>query len=92
MYRLAPGIKRGPVRRWTLPDRVFFACGARHILAYAFLERYPESGFRPLWIKPVPGFTGNHIVALRGDAAFGHRGYSAWTRLLSPIQRKVRRR
>jgi hypothetical protein len=22
--------------RWALPDRVFFACGACHILAYAF--------------------------------------------------------
>jgi hypothetical protein len=27
-------------------DRVFFACGACHILAWAVLERYPDAGFR----------------------------------------------
>lgn len=32
MYLLKPGIKEDPVRRWNLPDRVFFACGACHIL------------------------------------------------------------
>jgi hypothetical protein len=39
MYILANGsVKQDPVRRWSLPDRVFFACGACHILAYAFLK------------------------------------------------------
>jgi hypothetical protein len=34
--------------RWALPDRVFFACGACHVLAYAVIERYPDHGFRPV--------------------------------------------
>src|SRR5262245_16591989 len=67
MYIVDPGVKQDPVRRWSLPDRVFFACGACHILAYAFLKAYPRSGFAPVWIKPTQGFTGNHIVAVRHD-------------------------
>jgi hypothetical protein len=70
MYILAPGIKEDPVRRWALPEQVFFACGACHILAYAFLEAYPKSDFAPVWIKPARGFTGSHIVAVRDDMAF----------------------
>lgn len=91
MYRLAAGIKKDPVKRWALPDRVFFACGACHVLAYAFLERYPLGGFRPLWIKPAPGYTGNHIVLVRGDDAFDYHGYSAWPKLLAHFQRKAGR-
>lgn len=64
-YVLAAGVKQDPVRHWLLPERVFFACGACHILAYAFLKAYPRSGLAPLWIKPSKGFTGNHIVVVR---------------------------
>ena len=67
MYRLRPGIKKHPEKRWALPDRVFFACGACHILAYAFLRRFPDRGFRALWIRPAQGFTGNHIIVANGD-------------------------
>ena len=91
MYILAKGIKQDPVRRWSLPDRVFFACGACHILAYAFLERYGAPGFNPIWIKPARGFTGNHIVAVRGDDAFDYHGYSSWKRLLDHTTAKAAR-
>ncbi len=40
MYNTAAGVKRDPVRRWHLPDCVFFACRACHILTYAFLQKY----------------------------------------------------
>ncbi len=91
MYRVAGGIKKDPEKRWALPDRVFFACGACHILAFAFLERYSHAGFHPVWIKPQPGFTGNHIVAVRGAIAFDYHGYSRWDDLLSHIHRKANR-
>jgi hypothetical protein len=55
MYRLRPGIKQNPEKRWALPDRVFFACGACHILAYAFLRRFPDRDFRAVWIQAGPG-------------------------------------
>lgn len=91
MYLLAPGIKSDPIRRWALPDRVFFAAGACHILAYAFIERYPHAGFRPVWIKPREGFTGNHIVALAGGTSFDYRGYCEWSSVLAHTFRKARR-
>ena len=92
MYVLAPGVKQDPVRRWLLPDRIFFACGACHILAHAFLEAYPTSGFAPLWIKPAQGFTGNHIVVVRDDTAFDYHGFSNWSRLLDHTRAKANRR
>jgi hypothetical protein len=75
MYVVADGVKQDPARRWSLPERVFFACGACHILAYAFLKAYPSSGYAPLWIKPAEGFTGNHIVVVRGEMAFDYHGF-----------------
>jgi hypothetical protein len=79
------------VRRWALPERVFFASGACHILAYAFLDRYRTAGFAPIWIKPATGFTGNHIVAVRDDVAFDYHGYSSWARLLAHTHAKANR-
>jgi hypothetical protein len=79
MYRRrTPGAKRDPFRQWALPDRVFFAAGACHMLAYAFLERYPGRGFEARWICPAAGHTGNHIVLLREDIVFDYHGFSEW--------------
>jgi hypothetical protein len=91
MYILAPGIKEDPIRHWALPDRVFFACGACHILAYAFLDSFPVAGFGAVWIKPARGFTGNHIVVVRDDTAFDYHGYSSWSRLLEHTRSKANR-
>lgn len=91
MYRTVPGLKRDPIRRWNLPDRVFFACGACHILTYAFLQKYPGLGFGALWIKPNAGFTGNHIVAVHGDIVFDYHGYSSWSRLQQHMWAKANR-
>jgi hypothetical protein len=91
MYVVAGGVKQDPVRRWSLPDRVFFACGACHILAYAFLKAYPSCGFAPPWIKPSEGFTGNHIVVVREDVAFDYHGFSSWSRLLGHMEAKANR-
>lgn len=92
IYVLAPGIKGNPERRWALPDRVFFACGACHILAYAALGRFPECSFQPIWIKPAKGYTGNHIVAVSGDLALDYHGYASWPRLLAHSRSRAERR
>jgi hypothetical protein len=91
MYTVAEGVKQDPVRRWSLPDRVFFACGVCHILAYAFLKANPRSSFAPLWIKPSKGFTGDRIVVVRGDMAFDYYGSSCWRHLLGHIEAKANR-
>jgi hypothetical protein len=92
MYRLrTKGGKRDPVKQWGLPDRVLFACGACHILAYAFLKTYAGRGFAPIWIRPAIGYTGNHILVVRGNLAFDYHGYSDWTKLWTHTRRKANR-
>src|SRR6266508_1293148 len=76
-------VKTDPVRRWHRPDRHFFANGACQVLAYAFLERYPDIGFHARWIKPAPGFTGNHIYVTDGINAFDYHGLTTEQRLLA---------
>lgn len=92
MYQIAGSTKRNPVLRWSLPDRIFFACGACQVLAYAFLERYGPSGLKAFWIKPAAGFTGNHIfIAANGGWAFDYHGYSCRQNLLDHAYRKAGR-
>jgi hypothetical protein len=93
MYRCrTPGAKRDPVKRWSLPDRVFFACGACHILAHAFLERYGAPGMTVLWFKPAPGFTGNHIVVATEAWVFDYHGYTARERYIAHTFNRARHR
>ena len=91
MYRIAARKKHDPNLRWNLPDRVFFACGGCHILAYAFFEKYGDADAEALWIKPATGFTGNHIIVSGGSWAFDYHGYSSADRLLAHIEQKANR-
>lgn len=91
MYRVPPGTKSSPEKRWALSERVFFACGACHILAFAFIERFPDAGFSPRWIRPAKGFIGSHIVVVRDEVAFDYHGYSRWPDLLEHISAKANR-
>ena len=91
MFILKLGIKEDPIKRWNLPDRTFFACGACHILAHAFLEKFPEMGFLPFWIKPMPGFTGNHVFVSDGQILFDYHGYSSIEIFLAHYFSKARR-
>jgi hypothetical protein len=91
MFLLKRSVKRKPDLQWALADRQFFACGACHILAYAFLGKYPASGFGAVWIKPAAGYTGNHVVATDGDIAFDYHGFSRWRHLLEHTTRKAER-
>jgi len=84
-------VKADPVRRWHRPDRHFFANGACQMLAFAFLERYPDLGFRARWIKPANGFSGNHIYVTDGLNAFDYHGLTTEERLLGLAFRRGRR-
>jgi hypothetical protein len=83
MYKLKPGTKQDLERQWRLPDRIFFGYGACHILAHAFLERFPTAGFGAIWIRPAPTYRGNHVVVTDGKVAFDFHGYSCYERLIS---------
>lgn len=88
-----PGYRKSDsAMRWALPDRVFFACGACHILAYAFVRRWGQAGWQVVWIRPTPGFTGNHVFIDGGDWAFDYHGYSAKSRLLVHLWKGAQRR
>jgi hypothetical protein len=93
MYRIStPGYRKDDqAMRWALPDRVFFACGACHILAYAFLERHGELGRKAMWLKPAPGFSGNHIFVDSGEWVFDYHGYTDRARFLAHTTGKARR-
>lgn len=91
MYLLRPGTKEDLLRRWSLPDRVFFACGACHILAHAFLERFASAGFGAVWIRPRNGLTGHHVFVTNGDLAFDYHGYVSCGRLVDHYRRRARR-
>lgn len=90
-YRLPPGVKGDLARQWALPDRVFFAAGACHILCHAFLRRWSGCGAVPLWFRPVAGFSGNHIVAMGDGWCFDFHGYSRPAALRAHMWRKLRR-
>jgi hypothetical protein len=85
MYRVStPDYRKSDqAMGWALPDRVFFACGACHILAYAFLERHGNRDRNVVWLKPATGFTGNHILIDDGEWVFDYHGYSDQARFLA---------
>jgi len=89
MYQpLTPGYRKSdPDMRWALPDRVFFACGACHILAYAFLARWGRPGMQAIWIKPKTGYFGNHVFVDGGDWVFDYHGYAAKDRFIEHVWR-----
>ncbi|MEX0759442.1 MAG: hypothetical protein WD100_07680 [Tistlia sp.] len=93
MYRIGtPGYdKSDQAKRWALPDRVFFACGACHILAFAFMERYGGSGARALWLRPARGHASNHIFVATADWTFDYHGYAERRRYLDHTFDKARR-
>jgi len=82
--------KHNPVDRWQLTDRVFFACGACHILAYAFLERYDPENAKAVWIKPAAGHTGNHVFVDMGQRVFDYHGYSDRDAFMKHLFRRSR--
>lgn len=91
MYVIDRAIKNDPVARWALPDRIFFACGACQVLAYVTVRLLAARDFRTVWIRPAPGFRGNHFVATDGETAFDYHGWSRLDALIAHAQRKARR-
>lgn len=87
MYRLKPGVKQDPVRRWALPDRIFFGLGACHILAGVWLKEIALPGFRAEQIIPAEGHAGSHIFVTDRQVAFDFHGYCSREKLLAHHER-----
>lgn len=78
--------------RWALPDRVFFASGACHVVAHAFLERHGSDGRRVMWIRPEAGFAGHHIFIDGPGWTFDYHGYVRPGLLVAHYGRRARQR
>ncbi|TDC88872.1 hypothetical protein E1161_22665 [Saccharopolyspora aridisoli] len=68
---------------WQRPDKAFFAAGACHILAFAFLETYPETGFFPVGLWSDVSKNPHHVYVIDGTWAFDHDGWTPHTELLA---------
>ena len=82
--------KKNLKKRWALPDRVFFACGACQVLAHVFMEKFASVDPQAVWIKPDEGHTGNHIIVTFGNTVFDYHGYTAKDRYLAHYWKRAR--
>ncbi|MGV9836530.1 hypothetical protein ACWDUL_20410 [Nocardia niigatensis] len=80
--------RRTPLERadqdlaWHRDDQWFFAAGACHILAYAFLETHPDRfAAKGLW--PADAADPGHVYVSDGKWAFDHCGWTDERELLA---------
>jgi hypothetical protein len=59
-------------------------------LAYAFLEQYGSPDMKALWLRPEPGFTGNHIFISTDTWVFDYHGYSERKQFFSHTFKRAR--
>lgn len=89
MYRSSTRFRRTPAERadqmlsWNRDDIRFFAAGACHILAFAFLDVYPSSGFRTVGVWARGQADPMHVYVTDGQWAFDFDGWTAADELLA---------
>jgi hypothetical protein len=83
--------KEDTVHSWHRPDRVFFAAGACHLLAAAFLETYSAAGYYPIIIRPEEGYRGTHVAVSNGEFVFDYHGYTEEPRYCAHFFKKIGR-
>lgn len=67
---------------WARQDRAFFAAGACHILAYAFLHVHPNEDYQLIYIRPLYDMPGTHMYVTKDNWAFDFNGWSHEDELL----------
>src|SRR5690606_15602752 len=85
-----PTEKADAIASWDRPDEQFFAAGACHILAGAFLEEHEQSGFSAYLVEPASGFSGRHVFATDETTAFDWRGYRSRRAYLGLLEEECR--
>lgn len=91
IVRIEPA-KYDLAQSWNRSDRAFFAAGACHILADAFLRRFPASAFHATLICPPEGARGSHVFVSDGTLLFDYHGFSAHDRFVRFYSRHLQRR
>jgi hypothetical protein len=76
VFRRTDAERRDQELAWNRSDQEFFAAGACHILAWTFLETYPDAGFELVDLRKVSEKDGFHVVASNGRMAFDHAGWT----------------
>lgn len=69
-------------KSWARSDQAFFAAGACHILAFAFIKKFPDKNFKIYYIKPIQNFSGSHVFVSDGIWAFDHNGWTKRAELI----------
>jgi hypothetical protein len=89
MYRSSAEFRRTTAERadqmlsWNRDDVRFFAAGACHILAFAFLEVHPDAGFRTVGIWAHSQAHPTHVYVTDGQWAFDFDGWTPVDELLA---------
>jgi hypothetical protein len=89
MYRSSAQFRRTPAERadqmlsWNRDDVRFFAAGACHILAFAFLEVYPKAGFGTVGVWARGEAYPMHLYVTDGEWAFDFDGWTLSGELLA---------
>ncbi len=73
------------------PDRPFFAAGACHVLAGAFLDSTPRVGWNATLIKPHAGFKGMHMFVRNQRYPFDCHGFTPLNRFIDHYFSKMHR-
>ncbi|MET9490440.1 hypothetical protein [Nocardia sp. NPDC006630] len=88
MYIPCSVFRRSPLERaderlaWDRADQWFFAAGACHILAFAFLEENPH-GFAAMGLWPHGIADPGHVYISDGTWAFDHCGWTLESELIA---------
>ena len=82
-YARTAAERSDPLLSWQRPDKAFFAAGACHILAWAFLLRYPTLGFFPVGLRWPGRPVVFHVFATNGTTAFDHDGWTPEVEVIS---------
>lgn len=90
-YTRTAAERKDQLLSWQRDDKAFFAAGACHILAWAFLRREERAaGFAPIGLHQVGEPHVDHVYVSDGTWAFDHDGWTledelvAVTRAASP--------
>lgn len=92
LYRRTPAEKANPLLSWKRKDKAFFAAGACHILAYKFVELHSKEQVQIVHLKPLNGYSGDHVYIRKGEWAFDHDGWTKEKELLEETKKAYSQR
>jgi hypothetical protein len=84
MFRRTPAERADQMLSWQRSDQAFFASGACHILAWAFVETHPD--YRLYGVLRTGEENFEHVIADNGLWAFDYCGWTLRSELLQAYE------